>query len=348
MKSGDINWKGRVFVLCALLFVAAPSKAQSPDELPTSFPGIDLVSPAQQAVVHSGQVVPVVVEVDPALDPRSVLLTGNLFRTGISLSLTGPPFKGRLTIPENLAGPLELALIVMGPTNKPVGGLGLHLNVVPAEAPQRIYCDTGYVLKIPPDDFLAFRTVAVKGIYGSGVERDISDPVTGTRYRSSDTSVVTVNEHRVMEPVSPGRAFVVVEHRGLKGFVRVDVEGAGTTSGDFPPVDHTKDVSIAASVPRKREGSVRYDMDVVIRNDADLPLALPLHLVVTGLAEGVRVDDVGKTARVEPVGSPYVYVDVDEQHYLPPGSSARATVTFINFDAKPLDHQLRLYSGEVR
>lgn len=340
----DFYNRGRyqgLIVACMAFLLISPfgSLAQQKGEIPTSYPGIRLISPAQQTVVHPGQVVPFKVEIDPGLNPRSVLIAGG----GVSLALEGPPFTGSLQIPERLAGSVELLMIVLDTNKKSVGGLAIHLNVVPADVPQRLYNPRRFYLKLPPRSFLGSRTVYVKGIY-DGVERNISDPATGTTYRSSDTSVVTVDDHGVLEPVAPGRAFVIVEHRGLKGFAKVEVEGEGVTSRDFAPVDHTDVVSMTASAPRKREGSVRYDMDVVIRNDADLPLALPLHLVITGLAEGVRVDG-SKTSRVEPVGSPAVFVDVDEQAYLSPGKSARAKIEFINFDDKPLDHRLRLYSG---
>lgn len=336
-------YRGLIVALMALaMALPCGSFAQQEGEIPTSYPGIRLVSPAQQTVVHPGQTVPFEVEIDPALHPHLVLITGGM-HTGISLALEGPPFTGNLKIPERAAGSVELLMIVLDANKKSLGGLAIHLNIVPDDVPQRIYNPTRFSLTLPPASFVRSRTVYVKGIY-DGVERDISDPTTGTTYRSSDTSVVTVDEQGVMEPVAPGRAFVIVEHRGLKGFARVNVEGEGVTSHDFAPIDHTAVVSITASAPRKRQGSVRYDMEVVIRNDADLPLALPLDLVITGLAEGVRVDG-RKTSRVEPVGSPVVFVDVDEQAYLSPGNSARATVTFINFDDKPLDHRLRLYSG---
>jgi len=320
--------------------------AGSMDDLPITFPGIHLISPMQDAVVRPGQELPVRIEVDPALNARSVLIAGNIFRTGISLAMEGPPFTGSLTIPNELAGTVKLVAIVLTDTKKSVGGFSLRLNVVPEETPRRIYNPKHFYLKLPPDSFVGSRTIYTKGIY-DGVERNISDPVTGTRYHSMDTSVATVNAQGVLEPVAPGRAYVVVEHRGLKGYVEVEVEGEGKTVRDFAPVDQTAAVNITASAPRKRPGTVRYEIDVVIRNDADLPLALPLHLVITGLAEGVRVADAEVTSRVEPHGSPYVFVDVDEQMYLSPGKSTKTKVEFINFDDKPLQYRLRLFSGNI-
>ena len=351
MKSGDLYHQALKIALVAFFIVSTSvSSAQQQEEaLPTSFPGIDLISPEQQAVVRPGQELPVHLEIDESLNPGSVLIMGNIFRTGISLEMDGPPFLGLIKIPNDLSGPIELGVILKNTSDKIVGGLGLNLNVVPEEIPLSIDAGTHEYLNIPPASFIPSRTISVRGMYDNGREReiarDISDFSTGTTYRSSDTKVFTINEKGVMEPVALGSAFVIVEHRGLKSFVAIDVEEKGKKSRGFPAVDHTTDVSITKSLPRHKEGTVRYEMDVDIRNEAELPLHLPLHLVITGLVDGVRIDDNGETSRVKPVGSPYVFVDVDERGYLSPGKVARAKVIFINFDKKPLDHQLRLYAN---
>lgn len=339
---GYLRWLAGVCLTCA---IAAPTGvfAQQQEPLPTSYPGIRLISPVQGTMVRPGQHVPVTVDVDPALNARAVLIAGKLFETGISLDMDGPPFTGMLKIPQNLAGSIELAMIVLGADRKSVGGLGINLNIVPADTPRRLDISRSFNLKLPPSTFLGSRTIYVMGIY-DGFERLISDPVTGTHYRSTDTGVVTVDAHGVLMPVAPGQAFIVVEHRGLKGFTRVEVEGKGKTDRVFAPIDYTSAVSMSASAPRKQPDSVRYDMEVSIHNDSDLPLALPLHLVITGLAEGVRVDG-SKTKHIKPIGSPCVFVSVDEQDFLSPGNSASVTVEFINFDDKPLHHKLQLYSG---
>ena len=346
MKSRLSYFQVLIAVFVAILFApAAVTFAQQEEKLPTSFPGINLISPEQQMVVQPGQDVPVYLEIDPDLKPGFVLLMGNIFKTGISLEMDGPPFEGTLEIPIRLAGPIELFVLVKNTEDKIIGGLGLNLNVVPIELPQSIDAGTHDYLYIPPASFIRSRTISVRGRYDNGIARDISDIITGTSYRSSDTNVFTINEKGVMEPVEPGSAFVIVEHRGLKDFVAIDVEEKGKRTRGFPAVDHTADVSITASPPRHKVGTVRYEMDVVIRNDADLPLHLPLHLVITGLTDGVRVADASKTSRVEPVGNPYVFVDVDERGYLSPGKSASAKVIFVKFNREPLDHQLRLYAG---
>jgi len=333
-----------IAVMAFLVIAVSTSFAQEGQNPPTSFPDITVVSPGQQTTVRPGDTVTVNIEVDKALNPGAVLVMANM-QTGIApLVLEQPPFRGTLTIPMELAGPIELHVMVKDAAHKIVGGLAVHLNVIPTEVPQKIFTiNTSYRLEFPPASYLPARTAFVKGIYGNDVERDISDSSTGTRYRSSDTKVFTVDGKGVLEPVAAGAAFLIVEHRGLEAFAVV--RGEGKEKQELLPIDKTAQVSITASAPRHKQGTVRYEMDVTIRNDAKLPLALPLHLVITGLADGVRVADASATSRVTPLGSPYVFVDVDEQSYLSPGNNAHATVTFINFDGKPLDHQLKLYTG---
>lgn len=339
-----------VFAVTALLVVSAPiTFAQQGEKLPTSFAGITLISPAQGETVQPGQEVPVHLDIDETLNPNTVLIMGNMFRTGISLEMEGPPYLGILKIPADLAGPIELAVLVNNKSDKLIGGFGLNLNIVPDDVPQSIDAGTHEYLYIPPASFIRSRTISVRGRYDNGRERkttrDISDISTGTTYRSSDTKVFTINEKGVMEPVAPGSAFVIVEHRGLKDFVAIDVREKKVKNRHFHAVDHTEDVSITASTPRHKEGTVRYEMDVSIRNNAELPLHLPLYLVISGLTDGVRISDDRKTSHVKPVGSPYIFIDVDERAYLSPGNTAKTKVEFINFDRKPLDYMLRLYSG---
>lgn len=333
------------FGLSLLLALASMVYAHEDKPLPTSYPGIHVVSPQQQAVVRPGQEVPVTLEIDPSLKPASVLIMGNLFRAGITLEMDGPPFHGMLKIPDDLSGPVELGVLVKNTEDKIIGGLGLNLNVIAEEVPLSIDPGTHQYLKIPPWDYLPARTTHVRGKYHDNISRDISHSSTGTKYRSNDTTIVTVSAEGVLEPQSPGRAFIIVEHRGLKAFVAIDVEGNGITFWDFPPVDYSNDVSITTTQPRFLEGTVRYEMDVTIRNNADLPLHKPLHLVVNGLSVGIRVADSNKTERLDPVGSPYVFVDMDESAFLSPGKTAHAKIIFINFDKKPITPELKLFSG---
>jgi hypothetical protein len=350
MKSANPYHQGMLIVFVAFLIAyTSVSFAQKQEKFPTSFPGITLISPEQGEMVRPGQEVPVHLEIDEALNVNFVLIMGNMFRAGISLEMDVPPFLGIIKIPDNLAGPIELGVLVKNTSEKIIGGLGLNLNVVPKDVPQRIYTGTHEYLDIPPASYIPSRTISVKGIYDNGIdpksERDISDISTGTTYRSSDTKVFTINKKGVMEPVAPGSAFVIVEHRGLKSFVAVDVRDKDDKKSRFPGVNHTADVSITTTQPRHKKDTVRYEMDVSIRNNAALPLHLPMYLVISDLVDGVRIADDRETEHLKPVGTSYVYVDVDEQSFLSPGNTARAKVIFINFDKKPLVHKLRLYAG---
>lgn len=335
-----------------LLVLASTSFAQEREEMPTSFPGIDVISPAQQATVAPGETIPVNINIDKSLDPGFVFIMSKM-STGISdLELKQKPFQdslqthfqGSLQIPNDLAGPQELWVLVKNTADKIIGGLAIKLNVVPTEIPVEIEAHgKSYELDIPPDSFEGSRKVYVKGEYANGAQRDISAAITGTQYKSTNPQVFTFSDKGVLNPVGPGTAYLVVEHRGLRTFVLVEVTAQGQKG--VPPIDQTTKVKMTQSVPRRLPGTDRYEVKVTIRNDAELPLSLPLYLVITGLDKEIEVVDSDVTKQVHPVGSPAVFIETDERDYLPLGAYAEATITFRNYARKNMDYQLKLYSG---
>ena len=70
---------------------------------------------------------------------------------------------------------------------------------------------------VPPDMILvgpgSTRSLIVLGIYSDGVERDITDPSTGTIYEASSGGVVSVSPAGVVTALSPGAA-TVIAHNG--------------------------------------------------------------------------------------------------------------------------------------
>lgn len=342
--------------ITASFVLTSSSFAQENEEIPTTFPGIELISPAQHATVEPGESVPVNMTIDKSLDPGFVFIMSQM-RTGIpALELEQKPlqdalqtnFQGSLQIPNDLAGPQELWVLVKNTADKMIGGLAIKLNVVPTEIPLEIEAHgRGFRLKLPPKKFEGARKVHVKGKYVNDIWRDITSTITGTRYKSSDPQVFTFNDKGVLNPVGMGTAYLIIEHRGLKTFVLVKV----TTEGQkrVPPINQTDKVMLALSKPRHFldiNRFERYEVKVTVRNDAALPLSLPLQLVVTGLDKDIKVvENLSETEQVRPIGSPVVFIDMYGRDFLPPGASVEATIRFRKLARKKIDFQLKLYSG---
>lgn len=340
-----------IIFIASLLFVL-PSYAEQAGKFPSSFPGISVVSPSQDMLVKPGQTLPLHIVIDSALGVESVMVMANL-RTGITPKLMkkqpagntlASQFRGTLLIPESLAGPQEVLVIARGEPGKTVGALSVKINVVPDGAPVRLNVyNKSYNLELPADPFEGSRQVYVKGIYADGTERDLRSGTTGTRYKSTNTKVFKPTSNGVLEPVGPGRAFLVVEHRGHKGFVLVEVVLPG--QGELPPVDLTDKVRITHSIQDADEHGFLQDAEIIIHNDSELPLAYPLHLVVTDLDSDITVARGDKTKRISPPGLPAFFVRTDNHYFVPPGEYVRKTIRFRNFKRKKLDFKLKLYSG---
>jgi len=336
--------------LIQLFFIPLTSFSQGNDKEPDSSPGVTLVSPAQHITAAPGEAVEVNVSIDPSLKPKDVFIAGRLGGPFLNSDLKQIPsqdsatlhFQGPLNIPNDASGPYELMGAVTNETGM-VGGFMVRFNVISKDKPVAIELHKkGFRLRLPARKFEGNRTIHVNGIYTNGVQRDIRTSITGTLYKSMDQSVVTVTDSGVLNPITPGRTYVIVDHRGQRAFAHVEVFDPGQK--DFPPIDRTNDVWITQSRPRRLPDSERYEVNVTIRNTSEFPLAKPLNLVVIGLDKDIQVMDESKTREIQPIGSPKVFVATDERTYLSPGASVDATIIFRNYTKKKLDYSLKFYS----
>lgn len=334
-----------------LFFIPLTSFSQSDDKEPVSSPGIVLNSPAQHINVAPNEIVEVNVSVDPSLNPEHVFFSGSMsgpFGNSVLEKTPSPDqsmlqFSVSLIIPDDASGAHELMGAVTNSAEGMVGGFMIRLNVIPQEIPVEIRVDKDFTLNLPARKFAGNRTIHVKGKYANGTWRNLRTKITGTTYKSMDKSVVTVTDSGVLNSVGSGRTYIIIEHRGLRAFAHVEVPEKGRYR--FPAIDQTDKVLISESIPLRLPDSDRYEVNVTIQNISDFPLALPLNLVVTNLDKDIKVVDAGKTSEILPVGSPKIFVDVNERAYLSPNATANATITFINYTKKQPEYYLKLYSN---
>ena len=333
-----------------LFFISFTSFSQDTDEEPVSSPGIVLLSPAQHINVTPNEIVEVNVSIDPSLNPEHVFFSGTMsgpFGNSVLEQIPSQDnstllFRVSLIIPDKASGAHELMGAVTNSAQGMVGGFMIRLNVIPQEIPVAIEVYKDFTLRLPARKFTGNRTINVKGKYANGTSRDIRTKITGTKYISMDQSVVTVTDSGVLNPVAYGRTYIIVEHRGLRAFTRVEVPYEGRYR--FPAIDQTDKVLISQSIPLRLPDSDRYEVNVTIKNTSEFPLALPLNLVVTDLDKDIKVVDANKTSKILPVGLPKIFVDTDERAYLSPGATAKATIIFLNYTKKQLDYRLKFYS----
>jgi hypothetical protein len=112
-----------------------------------------------------------------------------------------------------------------------------------------------------------------------------------------------------------------------------------------------RDISSAVSISAggfRREPKTGLDVQLVsIRNTSTLPIALPLSLMITGLPEGVLLENkIGKTKAIAPLGSVLAGVELPEdEDFLAPGSVATTTLKFSNRGGRPIAYQSKLVYG---
>ena len=180
-----------------------------------------IVAPAPGTRVAPGATVRVVVQASST----RILLVG----PETSLVDDAAPFEFDLVIPAAVVGnfPIQafgasdagtfeksdiVTLSVLGPTLK-------SMRMV---SPTMILTGVG-----------STRNLSVLGMYSDGVERDITDPSTGTIYEASSGGVVSVSPAGVVTALSPGAATVVA----WNGDITVARHNAVVSISVFPSED---------------------------------------------------------------------------------------------------------------
>lgn len=181
------------------------------------------------------------------------------------------------------------------------------------------------------------------GIYANNVVRDLSGAGLGTTFESQKPEVAAVDAQGVVSPVAVGTAPIKVTNGGQVAHVvaRVVASPAALPA----PREVTSQVAISAGNFRRDPDTGWFVQSVIVTNTGAAAMALPLSIVVTGLPEGVLLENSStKTRRVLPLGSSNLPLQADGS-VLSPGLSATATLKFSNQGGGPITHQLRVFEG---
>lgn len=306
--------------------------------------GITIVSPADGSVVRPGASVSVVVDVSPSLNPAKVLLMSVTDKLVI-LEDANAPYEFTVTVPTAFAGPMVLDTKVRKVDGKAKSGQEIAVNVVPAEAPEKIRVTVSAALQYV-DGVGTTATASVLGEYPGGVQRVITTPDLGSTFASSDASVATVDAEGRIQATGVGLAVITAMNSGLKAYAPIVVRGEGDQP--LPPRDMSSSVSITATGFRRLAGNL-YVQQVSIRNTSELPLVVPLSLMIYNLPEGVRLEKkIGKTEVIQPLGSTFVRIEPPNGgSFIPPGAVAKVALEFSNREGRAITYQTKLVYGLV-
>lgn len=304
----------------------------------------DLVvtSPLNGEEFEPGDTITIDAQPDSALDIARVNVLVSLEGKQLEEVPGSVPLKYRTTyqIPSETSGELHITVIAFTADGDLLRAPDLAVNVIPSDVPVDLITHIDGRLEFVEGTGNT-RQVTVSGVYLGDIHRSISASQFGTTYSSSDENVVVVDADGAITATGTGHAVVTVKNSGVTKYLQANVYGPNFESA--PSQDVTNKVSISASGFRQDGETGYFTQEVYIHNNGSEPLPAPLHLVISDLPEGVDlINKADVTDSIEPVGSAVVWVVPNR---LPPGETAKAQLTFANYDGRPIAYQRRLYLG---
>jgi hypothetical protein len=316
-----------------------------------------LVSPPVNTQVYSGKTVQITVDstnVDMDLEVGLFVKVGGggFFAIPNSISKIGAkPLVLDVLIPDKVTGPVKLIMVVKGLTSGTIEHYTHTFIAVPDSSEQltnlnlltkSLHFDSKYLS--PP---ASKQRIFVNGKYDSGITRDVHRGLTGTLYRSSDTSIATVDSAGYVTPVGPGHAVITVEHGEHQAYATVHVDDP--TTGEEPVTDVSAAVAVTRGGFRKDPATGEYTQQLTLTNTSPQPIASPLKLVLSNLDPAIDLRDSELTVRytdnIEPVESPYYSVKLGAHNVLLPSEQVYFTARFRNPQNIPITYDYQVFVG---
>lgn len=199
---------------------AAPGKPKIEDETQIQSgivnDGIVISSPVDGATFEPGDSVVVSVDSVAPFQAERVLLLSE-FKV---LEVATPPFEYTFDIPENFSGPFNASAVAQDSSGNFADAGTIELIVEPSTAltdlsisPRNIYLN----------GINDRRQLTVVGQYSDGIEREISELITGTSYISSDPTILSVSESGMLIPQNEGIVTILAQNDGLQDSITVEV-----------------------------------------------------------------------------------------------------------------------------
>ncbi len=209
---------------------------------------LTLSMPAEGAVLRSGEMVPVSVEVGKEINLRSVkyywyradeepLASHQAEPAPFRPAEAGFPFSGTVGIPADALGTMRL-LAVGEVTRGRLAGYEDFDEVLVTVEPAAALTSIEFAVEKPWRlDTIGQRVVVpAVGQFSDGVLRPLTSPKAGSTYRSSDESVVQINAAGIVQVMGNGKARITVEYRGRSGVVEVHVDADADAAENHAPI----------------------------------------------------------------------------------------------------------------
>jgi hypothetical protein len=218
------------------------------------FPGVllpeasalTLTMPVADTQVASGQILPVAVDVGKEVSLRRLhyywyrldeepLASHQANPAHFTPSQDGSPFVGSVVVPADALGRMRLLAV----------GEVLRGRMASHEEFDEVVLTVGTAAELQTIEFMVQKPwrlaqagkrviVPAVGQFSDGVSRPLSGPSAGSRFRSSDERVVSVDANGVLPVIGAGKALVAGDNHGKTGTVDVIVETDGEPNR--PPI----------------------------------------------------------------------------------------------------------------
>ncbi len=302
---------------------------------------VTITTPANGQVFAPGATVSVTVSIASGLSANDVALLVPLLGRVPGTNYDGSTYQVSFTIPNTVAGGFALTPLITDTSNNPITGVTTTIAVRPTTPPLSItLSQSDYVLTA----IGATETIDAIGNYTGGVQRDLTSSASGTTYKSSNTSVITVDSEGNVKATGFGTASVTVSNGGVQAFATFTVETPGHA---LAPQDVTAQVNILREGFRVDRNTGLFDQTVQWTNTGAVPVIGPLYFVVTGLPSGVTLVNSGATSNIAPAGSPYIAMDLPDGLTLQPGESISAVLNFLNPERTQIAYTPKVFRTSV-
>jgi pimeloyl-ACP methyl ester carboxylesterase len=314
----------------------------------TADPRITVTSPAAGTAFASGAVLSISVSVDPSITVVgygvNVVNIGRLDGSNLTVGTGGTTFQASVTLTQVSVGPLVLIPEVYDNFGTLI--LGTPITVVETYNDSPLtsvsLVDHNFLSLLPP----ATQQLYLIGNYNDGSQFDISSPLMGTTWTSSNPAVLTVDSTGNVTILTTGIAVVTAKNSGFMDFATFVVENPATP---LPPTDFTSQVSIQEGGLRLNRTTGFFVQTVTLTNTSGIPLAGPLYLVVSGLPAGVALIGIdGVTANIAPVGSDFFTLPLaGESLTMTPGQVVSLQFQFLNPNRVALTYALNVIRTSI-
>ena len=302
---------------------------------------VKITTPANGQVFAPGDTVSVTVAIAPPLQANDVSLNVAGLGSQPGTSYNGSTYQVSFSIPDTYAGTLQLSPAITDTSNNPITGVTTTIAVRPTTPPSSLTLpQASYILNAVG----ATERVDVVGNYPGGIQRDLTSSASGTTYKSSNPTVITVDPEGNVKAGAFGTAVVTVTNSGVQAFATFSVEDPAHPLAAQDVTATTQLIPLGFRVDRN---TGFFDQTLQLTSALATPEIGPLYVVVTGLPTGVTLVSAGATQNITPLGSPYFKVLLPDGVTLPSGTILTKTMQFLNPGRTRIAYTAKVYRTSV-